>query len=701
MKKILKQCVFAILFVLLVVFHASLSYALPFSITVRAGSTLPTNVVTGFPVPALYTVANNTQQSTIGDFVKYLPPNVTQVTVDATYPDLCGATFNLTPTGTVGSSCTLELMVSGAVNGSDPNPHNHLFVCFSGGLTCAGTPNGLNVTNNFAPTINSLSIYPATTTIQNGSQQQYTAVAALSDGTTTDVTSSTTWTSTNTSVATINSTGLATSVAAGSTTINATATLNGSTGTDSANLTVNAGAPVLVSIAIEPGNPEMHQNTILRFKATGTYSDGSIQDITTSVTWASTATSVVSIVAGTGVATAGATPGSTVISATSGAISNSVTVNVSSATLSSLQIFPGAPYYNAGSQLQFYAYGLYSDSSIQDLTYNVTWGSSDAGNLSISNAAGTEGLSTTSGPGGTITITATLGLINNNVSVLQGALSATSSVVTPALPTLHIGTRLQLFSATIFLGLPAAYRQYSTSLATWSSGTPAVATVSNASATKGLVTALTTGTTLADATFAGGLGSTTVTVNGSALTSLQITATNSTVHVGTRAQYRAIGTFADASTQDLTNFATWTSNDTAVATVSNNIGAQGMVSGVAAGSTLITATVTLNGASVAASANETTSAATYVSGSITPASGSVAAPNSVAYTLTGTFSDGLTQDLTGMASWYTSNLAVAFFNPYQDYIGQAVGFSAGSTTVTAQFFISGVSQTSTASITVT
>ena len=126
----------------------SISYALPFGIAPKSGTSLPTQVFSGQVATALYTVTNNTQSQRSGSYVKYLPPNVTQVTTDATYPDLCGSTFTLQKSGASGSSCTLELAVAGAVNANDPDPHHHLFVCFSGGTTCAGTNYPLNVTVN-------------------------------------------------------------------------------------------------------------------------------------------------------------------------------------------------------------------------------------------------------------------------------------------------------------------------------------------------------------------------------------------------------------------------------------------------------------------------------------------------------------------------------------------------------------------------
>jgi hypothetical protein len=113
-----------------------------FSIVPKAGTSLPTHVMMGGSVTALYTVTNTTSHSHMGNYVKYLPPNTTQVTIDGSYSDLCGATFSLAPR----ASCTLELSVNGPINAKDPNPRHHLFACLGGCLTCcAGTHFPLDV----------------------------------------------------------------------------------------------------------------------------------------------------------------------------------------------------------------------------------------------------------------------------------------------------------------------------------------------------------------------------------------------------------------------------------------------------------------------------------------------------------------------------------------------------------------------------
>src|SRR5271166_2244335 len=162
----------------------------------------------------------------------------------------------------------------------------------------------------------SIAVTPVNPSIAAGTQQQFTATGTYSDGSKQNVTNAVTWTSSATSVATINSAGLASGIAAGNTTIQATwGSINGATG-----LTVTA--PVLVSIAVTPVNPSIAAGTQQQFTATGTYSDGSKQNLTASATWTSSATSVATISSSAGLATALAV-GSTTIQAASGSINGS------------------------------------------------------------------------------------------------------------------------------------------------------------------------------------------------------------------------------------------------------------------------------------------------------------------------------------------------------------------------------------------
>lgn len=114
--------------------------ALPLKIIPKEGTTLPTQMTPGYNVTAYYTVINKTATTLKNLYVKYLPPNVSQVTTNGDYPDTCGATFSLAPN----ESCTLQLLISGPVTASGGS-NNQLFICLPGGTACTGTSYPLEV----------------------------------------------------------------------------------------------------------------------------------------------------------------------------------------------------------------------------------------------------------------------------------------------------------------------------------------------------------------------------------------------------------------------------------------------------------------------------------------------------------------------------------------------------------------------------
>ena len=126
-----------------------------------------------------------------------------------------------------------------------------------------------------------------------------------------------------------------------------------------------------------------------------------------------------------------------------------------------------------------------------------------------------------------------------------------------------------------------------------------VATISSNTGTKGLVTTVAYGTTTITASNSSQTVSGNLTVQSPPLASIAVTPSSPTIASGTAVQSHATGTFADNSTADLTTQVSWTSSNTAVATVSNTSGSQGLTTGVNPGNTTITAT--LNGVSGTAS----------------------------------------------------------------------------------------------------
>ncbi|MDR3749149.1 MAG: Ig-like domain-containing protein [Acidobacteriota bacterium] len=139
-------------------------------------------------------------------------------------------------------------------------------------------------------TIVSLAISATSAQIKPGTNQQFTATATYGNNSTGDVTSSVTWTSSSTTIATINSSGQATALAVGSTNITAN---SGSVVSPIAKLTVSN--KTISVITVSPQNITLTVGGGQQYTANATYSDGSNGDITNAVTWTSSSTSVATI----------------------------------------------------------------------------------------------------------------------------------------------------------------------------------------------------------------------------------------------------------------------------------------------------------------------------------------------------------------------------------------------------------------------
>ncbi|HEV2400755.1 MAG TPA: choice-of-anchor D domain-containing protein [Candidatus Sulfotelmatobacter sp.] len=169
-------------------------------------------------------------------------------------------------------------------------------------------------------TLVSIAVSPFSTSTPLGLTQQFTATGTFSDRSTQDITASSTWASSLSSVATVNAAGLASTLSQGSTTISA------SSGTISGSATLTVTAPALLSIAVTPANPTISVGMTQQMTATGAYSNNTNQDLTGSASWSSSAKSVASI-SSTGLATA-VNAGQATISATANSITGSTQVNV-------------------------------------------------------------------------------------------------------------------------------------------------------------------------------------------------------------------------------------------------------------------------------------------------------------------------------------------------------------------------------------
>jgi uncharacterized protein YjdB len=206
-------------------------------------------------------------------------------------------------------------------------------------LTLGMTACSLNSTTTPAPKLLSIALQPVSPyDLSVGTTMHFFAYGTYSDNAVTNITSHVTWNSDNSNIAYIDVSGLVTGEAAGQ--ANITASMDGIISPavslpviiSAATPSSTTPGPALISIAItQPSTLSI--NLILayqktqQFVATGSYSDGSKKEITTLVTWTSSASNIASITSAG--LTTGIAVGTTLITASMpGFISNRVTVNV-------------------------------------------------------------------------------------------------------------------------------------------------------------------------------------------------------------------------------------------------------------------------------------------------------------------------------------------------------------------------------------
>jgi trimeric autotransporter adhesin len=542
-------------------------------------------------------------------------------------------------------------------------------LCLSFLTACGGGSLGPGIGKSTV-TLQSIQISPSPASISLGQNQQFTATGHYSDGSSKDITNSVTWASSNTGVATILGSGLATSHSTGSATISAVSGNIFATAT----LTVTAAKVVLVSIAVTPVDADLLVAALQQFTATGTFSDGSQQDITGSVTWSSSNNSVVSIPAG-GLATARAL-GSVTISATLGSVSGSTTANVVSAELSSITVRPANKKIAKLTNQAFSAIGTYTDGSTHNITGQVAWTSSNTAVATI----GLRGLAKALTPG-TTTITATLDSISGSTTLDVSNATVVSITVTPSGRTIAAETRLAFTAVGLFSDNT---RQVITRESVWASDNHAVATVTGG----GTATAIGPGTANISATFEGVTGAAPLIVSSATLSSISVRPATALLAPTTSVQCVAIGTFSDGSTQVMTGIVTWTSSVPRVASVRG-----GNVTAQSGGNAIITAEL---GAIQGHSTIEV-DASPLTSIQITPRTATIPQQTAVAFVAVGTFADGKTQDLTTEVLWTTSSASVAIISDLAATMGRATGLEPGTATIMALFD----GQVGTATLTVT
>jgi hypothetical protein len=340
------------------------------------------------------------------------------------------------------------------------------------------------------------------------------------------------------------------------------------------------------------------------------------------------------------------------------------TTTKSTATLVSISVTPYSPANLAvGSTQRFVATGIYSDGTTPTITSQVTWTSS---NSSIAGIA--TGLATGVAVGSTSITASESGITSPSVTltVITSASGLSSIAVTPAFPAdLGVGASLQLAALGTYADGTTADI---TAKVTWTSSNTAVAAVF----ANGAATGEGSGTANITAALSG-VTSPGLKLTVKAVSSILITPAASTrnLDVGATQQFTAIATYSDGASADISSQVTWLSSNPQVATIYAN----GLATGIAAGSAGITAT--LSGVTSQATALAVQPLSSIA---ISPAS-----PNNLVvgaaqhFTAIGTFADGSLMDITSQVTWSSATANIATITAG----GAATGVKTGTDKITA------------------
>jgi uncharacterized protein YjdB len=530
-----------------------------------------------------------------------------------------------------------------------------------------------------------ISVTPPLTNLPSGETQQLTATGDYSNGSTVNLTNEVTWSTSDVSTASVSSKGL---VTAGESTGLATITATDPSSSIDGTAAITVLPADLLAVVVSPPVANLPSGGTQQLTATGEYTDGSTKNLSDEVTWATSASSTATV-SSTGLVTAGATTGVATITATdpSSSIDGTAAITVLPAELLAISVSPPATNLPSGETQQLTATGVYSDGTTADLTKQVTWSSSATATASVSS----KGLVTAGETTGLATITA-----SDSSSTLSGAAAVTvlpavllAVVVTPPASNLPSGQTQQLTATGYYSDDSEAVLS---NAVTWSTSASATATVSKSGLVKaGETTGLATITATDPSTEIDGTAA--ITVLPAILLAITVSPPAADIASGETQQLTATADYSDGSMADVNADVTWSTSDSAVASVSSS----GLVTAGDNGAATITATDTA--ANLSGIAAITVLPDVLVSIAIDPSPGSVPKFDSVQFTATGTYSNLTTQNITDQVTWASDNSKVASASNSSGSIGEIKGVALGTTTITATDPSSGISGMSSVTVT--
>lgn len=495
-----------------------------------------------------------------------------------------------------------------------------------------------------------IQVTPGLSTTHVGGTVNFVAIGNYSNNVTTDITEHVSWHSSDTGVGTVIK-GKGTGVSQGQ--VNITASL-GAILSNNASLTVTA--PLLVEIQLTPATSEIAKGLEQQYTATGLYSDNTTADITDEVFWLSSSPTIETVFQGR--ATAVAKGMSTITSNLDGIVSNQAVINVTDATLTGVQVTPAYREVPVGLSVQYKATAGYSDNTTVDVTETADWHTSNPENDTIVQGKAT-GLAK-----GSAQISASVGEVMSNSAELKVINTVLQSIsILPTISDVKRGNTANF----IALGTYGDGSSVNiTDAVSWHSSDTRLGTVVD-----GIMTAIEVGEVDITVSFEGVTSeANTLDITAPALVNILISPFEHTMFIGATESYKAIGTYDNGTSNDITLQVDWHSSDTGIATE-----VDGKATAIAAGKSTITASL---GTLTSNESILTVSEAVLERIVVSPSTLEVFVGTTQQFTAMGIYNNGESIDLTEEASWVGSDTNLGTIDK-----GGVYGSTAGTMSIVA------------------
>jgi uncharacterized protein YjdB len=524
----------------------------------------------------------------------------------------------------------------------------------------------LSVTVSSA-TLQSIEVSSPITQIASGLSSTFLAKGIYSDGTEQNLSDQVVWTVSDTAIASINAeTGLLTALQPG--TLSVIASKDGQTGS----LEITVSNANLTGIAITPSDIFLAKGSSEPVNVTASFSDNTKQDVSSQVDWVNS-NDQIAIIEDNSFTVQALLEGSTTLSASLLGEQADLSITVTNAELVSLALNPINASIPLGQSQQYYAQGTFTDGTVQDLTSEVTWISSNEDQVLINNTDSLAGFAESIALGST-KITVALGDIQQDTLLTIGNAMLTSIQVQPVNQVMARGTDAEIKALGYFTD--GSLIDLTSKVIWTASRTKSVDVIS---VINGTVLSLNEGSALISAKLDGVVGLGNIRVTDATLQSLAISATQTAVPSGITQQLVAIGTYSDMSTRSLNHQVNWQSDDVLKATVSNASSNSGLLRAISPGQ--LTISVSLG--SLSNQINIDVTNATLTGIQINNPSSQLNVASSQLLTAVASFSDSSTQDVSSQVDWLSSVPNIASIGNAIFDKGFVKALSAGTVNISA------------------